>query len=120
MRLYLCDDNPQYRMLARVVLEQSGHAIVGEAGNADDAVAQAGSAAPDVLLLDLNLAGLSGLDALPRLREALPGARIVVLTSGQAGDERDRALEAGADGFIAKPERIFSLDDELRAALADG
>jgi DNA-binding NarL/FixJ family response regulator len=119
MRLYLCDDNPEYRTLARVVLEQAGHAIVGEAGNADDAMAHARSAAPDVLLLDLNLAGRSGLDALPRLREILPAARIVVLTSGQAGDERERALEAGADGFIVKPERIFALDDELRAALAD-
>jgi DNA-binding NarL/FixJ family response regulator len=120
MRLYLCDDNPEYRILARVVLEQAGHAIVGEAANADDAVAQAASTAPDVLLLDLNLSGRTGLEALPRLRQALPGARIVILTSGQAGDERERALEAGADGFIAKPERIFTLDDELRAALADG
>jgi two-component system response regulator DesR len=118
MRLYLCDDNAEYRMLARVVLEQAGHAIVGEAANADDAVAQAGSTAPDVLLLDLNLAGRAGLDALPQLREALPGVRIVVLTSGQAGDERERALQAGADGFIAKPERIFTLDDELRAVLS--
>ena len=118
MRLFLCDDNPDYRYLARVALEQAGHTIVGEAADGDEAVAHAGATEPDVLLLDLNLAGRSGLDALPSLREAVPGARIVVLTSGQASDERARSLAAGADGFIAKPARIFTLGDELRAALA--
>jgi DNA-binding NarL/FixJ family response regulator len=119
MRVFLCDDNPEYRYLARVALERAGHTIVGEAGNGADAVARAGAADPDVVLLDLNLAGRSGLDALPSLREAVPGARIVILTSGQASDERARSLAAGADGFIAKPERIFTLGDELRAALGD-
>ena len=117
MRLFLCDDNVQYRMLARLVLEKD-HEIVGEAGDGLEAIEQAPETSPDVLLLDLNMPRLNGHDALPQLREALPDAtRIVVLTSGQAADERERAMASGADGFILKPKSVFALTDELTAAL---
>jgi DNA-binding NarL/FixJ family response regulator len=117
MRLFLCDDNAQYRRLARMAFERAGHEIVGEAGDGQEALDRAPQAGVDVLLLDLNMPRLNGLDALPRLRAALPAASIVVLTTGHAPDERRRALEAGADAFIVKPDRVFSLGDELSAAL---
>ena len=118
MRLFLCDDNPEYRTLARLVLEQE-HEIVGEASDGLEAIEHAPDTSPDVLLLDLNMPRLNGHDALPRLREVLPDAtRIVVLTSGQAADERERAMAAGADGFVLKPQSVFALNDELTAALA--
>lgn len=120
MRLFLCDDNAQYRMLARRVLEERGHVVIGEAGNGREAIERAPAAAPEVLLLDLNMPVLNGLEALPRLREVLPGTRIVVLTTGQAQDERAQALGAGADGFIVKPDRITALGDELSAELTNG
>ena len=118
MRLFLCDDNPQYRKLARVVLERAGHEIVGEAADGQRAIEEAPAAAPEVVLLDLNMPNLNGFEALPELRRRLPEAKVVVLTTGQAPHERKLALEAGADGFIVKPERVFSLDAELHRALA--
>ena len=118
MRLFLCDDNVYYRKLARRVLEQQGHSIIGEAGNGDEALALAPQAAPDVLLLDLNMPRLDGFSALPRLLAALPETQIIILTTGQAPAERQRALDAGAHGFIVKPDRIMTLGDELSAALA--
>jgi DNA-binding NarL/FixJ family response regulator len=118
MRLFLCDDNPEYRKLARLVLERSGHEIVGEAGDGQAAIEHAPAAAPEVVLLDLNMPILNGFEALPELRRLLPDAKVFVLTTGQAPDERQLALEAGADGFIVKPERVFALEDELRSALA--
>jgi CheY-like chemotaxis protein len=118
VRLFLCDDNAQYRQLARLAFEQAGHEIVGEAGNGAEALERAQAVAADVVLLDLNMPVMGGLEALPQLRATLPGARIVVLTTGQAPDERRRALTAGADALIVKPERIFSLAEELRTALA--
>lgn len=118
MRLFLCDDNPNYRKLARIALEKAGHEIVGEAGSAAEAIESAPRAGADVLLLDLNMPGMSGLEALPHLRDAVPSASIVILTTGQAPDDRRRALGAGADGYIVKPERLFTLGDELDAALA--
>ncbi len=117
MRLFLCDDNPQYRHLARIALEKAGHQIVGEAGSGQEALDRAPDCRPDVLLLDLNMPGMNGFEALPRLRATLPATSIVVLTTGQAPDDRRRALGAGADGFVVKPERLFSLGDALAAAL---
>lgn len=119
MRLFLCDDNPEYRTLARVVLE-ARYEIVGEAGDGIEALELAPRALPDVVLLDLNMPRLSGYETLPRLREVLPEARIVVLTSGRADDEQDRALEAGADGFLVKPASILDLPAAVHAAVTPG
>jgi two-component system, chemotaxis family, chemotaxis protein CheY len=118
MKLFICDDNKQYRTLIKMVLELAGHEIVGEAGDGQEALAQAPTADPDVVLLDLNMPKMSGFEVLPRLRERLPRTKILILTTGQAPKERQRALEAGADGFIVKPARVFALDDEIQAALA--
>jgi two-component system secretion response regulator SsrB len=118
MRLFLCDDNPQYRQLARIALETAGHEIVGEAGDGREVLDRAPEAAPDIVLLDLNMPVMNGLEALPRLRETLPATRIVVLTTGQSPDERRRALGAGADALIVKPERLYTLGAELETALA--
>jgi DNA-binding NarL/FixJ family response regulator len=117
VRLFLCDDNEHYRKLTRLVLEPAGHEIVGEAGDGQQAIDEAPACAPDVLLLDLNMPNLNGFEALPTLRESLPETKIFILTTGQARDERRRALEGGADGFIVKPDRIFALAAELDAAL---
>jgi DNA-binding NarL/FixJ family response regulator len=117
MRLFLCDDNPEYRMLARLVLEEAAHEIVGEAGDGVEAEEQAPATTPDVVLLDLNMPRCNGYEALPRLRSLLPDSKIVVLTTGRAEEERERALRAGADGFIVKPASVFDLVDELRRAV---
>src|SRR5438552_3362754 len=74
-------------------------------------------AAPDVVLLDLNMPRCNGLEALPGLRDRLPQTKIVVLTTGRAEDERDRSLRAGADGFVVKPDSVFSLPDDVLRAL---
>jgi CheY-like chemotaxis protein len=119
VRLFLCDDNAQYRELARIVLEDAGEEIVGEAGDGAEAIERAPAAEPDVVLLDLNMPRVNGFEALPTLRERLPPqTKILVLTTGQAPQERDQCLEAGADAFVVKPERIFALQERLREALA--
>ena len=117
MRLFLCDDNPQYRQLVRLVLERSGYQIVGEAADGREALERAPETDAEVLLLDLNMPGVNGMEALPRLREALPGTTLLVLTTWEMQDERERALAAGADGFILKPPRVSELEEKLRGAL---
>jgi len=117
MRLFLCDDNAQYRQLARIVLERAGHDVVGEAGDGREAIELAPDAQADVVLLDLNMPRMNGFEALPALRSALPRTSIVVLTTGQAPDERRRALDAGADAFLVKPDSVFALGDALAGAL---
>src|SRR5215216_1895744 len=117
MRVFLCDDNDGYRALTRIVLEPH-HEVVGEAADGAEAIERAPSVAPDVLLLDLNMPRLSGQEALPRLREILTSTKIIILTTGREEDERQQAIDLGADGFIVKPDSVFSLPDELRRALA--
>ena len=119
MRVFLCDDNPEYRVLARLALEGE-HEIVGEAGDGLEAIERVPQVAPDLVLLDLNMPRLNGHDALPRLRELLPDGRIVILSTGHEEHERRRALDAGADGFIVKPESVFALPGELSRALREG
>jgi two-component system, NarL family, response regulator DesR len=120
MRLFLCDDNAQYRQLAKLVLEGAGAEIVGEAGDGAEAIERAPEVAPDVVLLDLNMPGVNGFEALPVLRERLPAeTKILVLTTGQAPQEREQCLDAGADAFVVKPERIYALEEAVRSALEE-
>ena len=117
MRLFLCDDNEPYRRLVRMVMAES-HEIVGEASDGVEVLERAPALTPDVVLLDLNMPRMNGHEALPRLREAMPQGKIVVLTSALGTDDEARAMAAGADAYIAKPASIFSLPDELASALA--
>ena len=118
MRVFICDDNRDYRMLIKLVLAEPFE-IVGEAADGLEAIEHAPAADPDLLLLDLNMPRLNGYDALPRLREVLPDqTKIIVLTSGREEDERSRAIDAGADGFVRKPESVMALPDEIKAQLA--
>jgi CheY-like chemotaxis protein len=116
MRVFLCDDNSGYRALTRIVL-QDQHEVVGEAADGLEAIERAPAAAPEVLLLDLNMPRMGGQAALPRLRELLDTTKIIILTTGRTEEERQRALDAGADGFIVKPESVFALPEELSRAL---
>lgn len=117
MRLFLCDDNAEYRQLVRLVFERFGHEIVGEAGDGRAAIDMAAASDPEVVLLDLNMPNMNGFEALPELRRRVPDAKVFILTTGQAPQERQQALDAGAHGFIVKPERVFTLEAELVTAL---
>jgi CheY-like chemotaxis protein len=119
MRLFLCDDNPSYRALVGIVLADD-YEVVGEAGDGFEAVARARLARPDVLLLDVCMPHLGGLDALPRLRQALPDACIVLLTTMDTASVRDRGREDGADGFLVKPASIFALPAALAEVVGAG
>src|SRR5881409_1837942 len=86
IRIFLCDDVPELRALLRFGLEEDASLrVVGEAGDAQTAIDQAGSLRPDVMLLDLSMPGMDGLEAIPRLGEATPEMAIVVF-SGFASD----------------------------------
>src|SRR3954462_14035395 len=114
IRVFVCDDAPAFRELLRMALESDGSlAVVGEAedGAGLDALP---AAPPAVVLLDLNMPQLGGLEALPRLRELAPQARVVVLSSFSAEEKEAAALSAGADRYVDKRESFARIRDVVQ------
>jgi DNA-binding NarL/FixJ family response regulator len=100
----IVDDDPGFRRLAALLLEQEGFEVVGVAPDGSTAARAARKLAPDVVLLDVNLTGESGFEVTRRIAES-PGAPAVVLTSTRDQNDYARlALRAGARGFISKDE----------------
>jgi DNA-binding NarL/FixJ family response regulator len=113
----IVDDNRTYLRIAKRFLETQASHLIGATATADSvaaAVRLGNVFKPHVVLLDLNMPETSGLQAIPMLREAVPGVRIIVVTLLDEAAYRGAAAEAGADAFVAKS----ALADELVPAIA--
>ena len=112
----IADDNPTFlRIVTRFLEEQSRKtvSVVATARGGEEALAQAEALRPQVVLIDLNMPGLSSLEAIPRLRRALPDAGIIAVTLLDTDAYRKAALAAGADDFVPK----MTLNAELLPAI---
>jgi DNA-binding NarL/FixJ family response regulator len=99
LRIVIIDDDPDARDFIRMGLEVGGFEVVGEGGDGASAV-QEGQ--PDLVLLDLHMPDISGIDLLPHLREAYRPAKFVVVSAINSTYMTEAAIEAGAVGFIEK------------------
>lgn len=109
-RILVVDDHPLTRDALAGLLAQHGFDVVGQAESGVDAIEQARVLQPDLVLLDLTMPGLDGLEALPLIRAAAPGAEVVVLTASEDEGSLLGAIRAGAAGYLLKsepPERII-------------
>jgi DNA-binding NarL/FixJ family response regulator len=115
----ICDDDAAMRNLLRAVIDLApGMRIVGEAGDGEVAIREASRLQPDVILLDLAMPVLSGLDALPRLRQTAVAAKIIVLAGFSTAIVADQVLALGAASYIEKgadPETIVAAIEHLVA-----
>ncbi|MGZ8375261.1 MAG: response regulator transcription factor [Nitrospira sp.] len=103
IRILLVDDHEVIRVGLRTVLGQTqGIAVVGEAGTMAEAVQQAQRVKPDVILMDVRLPDGSGIDACREILGALPGTRVIFLTSYADDDSVLAAVLAGAHGYVLK------------------
>ena len=117
IRLLLCDDAAQLRRLYRLVFEaETDFVVVGEAGDGKEGVSAARMLKPDVVLLDIAMPVMDGLEAIPGIRTAAPDAAIVMCTAMIDDRVRRRALELGAHEFIEKGHDPRVLVDQVRAA----
>ncbi len=115
VRVLLADDQALLRMGFRLVLEaEEGLEVVGEAADGDAAVRQAVALRPDVVLMDVRMPGMSGIEAARCIRQGTPSTRVVMLTSSDEEDDLYGAIRAGANGYLLKDS---SLDDVARAVL---
>ena len=117
-RVVLVDDTEDLRQLMRIALRRAGYEVVGEAGDGAAGIEVARSERPDLVVLDLSMPVMDGLEALPHIREALPDAAIVVLSGFGAHQMTDKALARGADGYLQKGAPLASVVEYLGDALA--
>jgi DNA-binding NarL/FixJ family response regulator len=116
IRVLLVDDQALLRMGFRLVLEaEDDLEVVGEAGDGDAAVRQATALHPDVVLMDVRMPGTNGIEATERLVAALPGSRVLILTTFDLDEYAFAALRAGASGFLLKDARPAELVAAIRA-----
>src|SRR5919199_1733669 len=118
-RLLLVDDHALCREgLAGLLAYQEDFKVVGEAEDADAAVAEARRVCPDVVLMDIDLPGEDGVSATRRIKSAAPEATVVMLTAYDDTDRLLDALKAGAQGYLLKNIRASELLDQLRGLAA--
>ncbi|CAI1073844.1 nitrate/nitrite response regulator protein NarP [Serratia entomophila] len=116
-RVMIVDDHPLMRRGIKQLLALDPlFNVVAEAGNGSEAIALAQQHVPDVILLDLNMKGMSGLDTLKALRDEGVDARIIVLTVSDARSDLYALIDAGADGYLLKDSEPELLLDHIRAA----
>lgn len=102
-RVLVIDDHPLFRRGVCQLLElESGYAVVGEAASGQEGIARARELDPDLILLDLNMKGMNGLETLRTLRDHEIDARIIILTVSNAPEDLIAAIRAGSDGYILK------------------
>ncbi len=117
IRVFLCDDHEIVRDGVRRILEVKGDIkVVAEAGSGQEALEKIVKIGFDVMLLDLDMPGMSGLDILVKVKEARPAAAVVFLTMHDNEEFAKRALRDGAIGFILKGSAPGELDTAVRKA----
>jgi DNA-binding NarL/FixJ family response regulator len=112
IRVLLVDDHPLFRKgIVSLLSAEPGFAVVGEASNGQDAIEKARDLMPDVILMDISMPGVNGLEATQRIKAEFPYVRIVMLTVSDADENLFEAIKSGAQGYLLKkiePQTLFS------------
>jgi len=115
------DDHPIVRQgLIAALEDEPDFQVVGAAESAEDALALVGRLRPEVVLLDLELPGMSGVEAIPRLLEASPGTRVLIFTAYDTDERVLGAIRSGANGYLLKGATASDIAGAIRAVASGG
>ena len=118
IRILLVDDHALFRSGIRSLLErEENFEVVGEAGDGSEGTKCAQQLLPDVVLLDLHMPGLSGLQTLKLIRDSVPSVRVVMLTVSEDTEDLAEAMRNGATGYLLKNAEAASMIDAIRMAV---
>jgi DNA-binding NarL/FixJ family response regulator len=121
LRVLVVDDHPAFRRaLTSALTMVDDIEIAGEAGGGFDAAEQAKQKEPDLVLMDLSMPDLSGIDAMKRIHKRTPDLPVVILTAHADPGMEKEAREAGASGFLAKGSSLEDLVIVLNEARSGG
>jgi DNA-binding NarL/FixJ family response regulator len=119
--ILIVDDNANIRRLLRSFVEtNTGFNVCGEAENGAEAIEKAKELQPDLILLDLTLPGMSGVEAAPILRKLMPNVKLVLFTMHADGVNKSLAAVFGIDLVLTKSDSITTLGEHLTALLMPG
>jgi two-component system, cell cycle response regulator DivK len=120
-RILVVEDNSKNLKLVRDVLTHWGYVVI-EATTGEEGVRLAGESAPDLVLMDLQLPGIDGTEALRRIREGNPDRKVpvVAVTAFAMAEDRQRAFDSGFDGYVEKPISVRHLHEQVRDFLELG
>lgn len=117
-KVLIVDDHPAIRLAVRLLLERDGFTIVGEADNGVEALHIARQQVPDLVVLDIGIPKIDGLEVISRLKSLELGIKVLVLTRQSPEQFAPRCLQAGAMGFVSKKENLNELTQAAKAVLA--
>jgi two-component system NarL family response regulator len=119
LRVVVCDDHALYRRGLIMELDEADDLeVVGEASNGAEAVDSCARVAPDVVLMDVRMPEMDGIEATRRIVEAMPSARVLMLTVSDEGDDLIDAIKAGASGYLLKELSISAIASAVRSVAA--
>lgn len=120
-RVFLVDDHPVVpERLALLLQHQPDLTVCGEATDTSQALERLARAKPDVVIVDISLPGRDGIELLREVRRRYPGVSVVIFSVHDLPTYADRALQAGADGYVCKTDRTANVLVAIRRALAGG
>ncbi len=120
LRTVVVDDVEGLRRLVTMILEGSDrYEVAGDAGSGEELLALLEDAAPDLILLDLSMPGMDGLEVLSRVKQATPDVDVVVLSGHEEAEMEREALERGAIGYVEKGLTPETLLEDLDRILDD-
>ncbi|MEA2498232.1 MAG: hypothetical protein QOH26_637 [Actinomycetota bacterium] len=119
-RVVIADDVVYFRTLLRYALDADKFEVVGEAGDGREAVEVAGREKPDVMVLDLSMPVMDGLQAIPEIRALSPKTKILVLSGIEALSVAEQAIEQGAHAYLEKGVDLEEISNAIAALCPNG
>lgn len=115
--ILVVDDHPAIRMAVSLLLAQDGHVICAEVDNGVDAIQQFKKTAPNIVVLDIGIPKLDGIEVIKRLKELNPSVYVIILSAQNSNHMMVRSYQSGADGFVSKLDDLNILKDAVSTCL---